>query len=205
LFKAVKKYRILTIALIFFLIINTQYFWESKLGIYAIPLALILFITFVGFGIILFYELYLVLREKFRNKTKFISIGGVSIVFILSFFYPFGVINFQKFEVKDLLIAEREGSANCLTILKLKANNKFVENSFCFGMIEVRGEYSIKGDSIFFSKVKSGRGKDEYYQFAVIERSEFQNDKTLTELKQFKNYNDTLPQFLFITKNELNK
>lgn len=115
-----------------------------------------------------------------------------------------GIFGFGNRGPKDLLIAEREGAANCYTTLKLKADNKFIEESVCFGMSEIRGTYSRKGDSIFFSNIELGRGESEYYQFAVIS-SEFQNEKILGELKRFKNYSDTLPHDLFITKNEFKK
>ena len=121
----------------------------------------------------------------------------------LIFFWPNGIINFEKLEGSDLLIAGREGAANCTTTFKLKANNKFTEKSICFGMSEVRGDYSLKGDSIFFSNVKLGRVEKTYYQFAVIKQSDFQNEKIIGELKRFMNYSDTLPHDLWITKNEL--
>jgi hypothetical protein len=201
----VKNYPTLITAIIFFLILNTLYFWESKLGGYAMALALLLIIVGGVLAISLIYQLYLAIKEKLANRKRLISIVGISAVLILSFFYPYGLINYEKFGAKDVLIAEREGAANCYTTLKLKANNKFIEKSICFGVSEVSGEYSIKGDSIFFSNVRSGRGENEYYQFAVVTRSDFQNQKILGELKRFKNYNDTLPYGLFITKNEFKK
>jgi hypothetical protein len=201
-----KRYSLVIPVVIFFLIINTLYFWESKLGGYAMLLTLLLIITYIILSVSLFYQFYLAIREKFANRSRLIISGIVATVLILSFFYPFGVINYQKFEAKDLLIAGREGVANCNTTLKLKANNNFIEQSVCFGVYEVHGRYSIKGDSIFFSNIQLGRGENEYYQFAVITKSEFQDGgKILGELKRFKNYNDTLPHDLFITKNEFKK
>jgi hypothetical protein len=141
--------------------------------------------------------------ERFKNKRRVIIVGVMAITLSLIFFWPIGVINFEKFEGDNLLIAEREGAANCHTSLKLKANKQFVEKNICFGVSEVRGNYSIKGDSIFFSNVRLGRDVNEYYQFAVIKQSDFQNKKIIGELKRFMNYNDTLPHDLFITKNEL--
>ena len=168
-------------------------------------LGFILIIAFGILGISFLWQLYMAIQERFSNKSRIISIVGVSIVLILSFFYPGGMINFVKFEAKDLLIAQREGAANCNTTLKLKANNKFIEQSICFGATEISGEYSIKGDSIFFSNIHLGRGETEYYQFAIITKIESQNKKILGALKRFKNYSDTLPHELFITKNEFKK
>jgi len=140
--------------------------------------------------------------EKLKKKRRIIIVGVMTTALSLIFFWPNGLINFEKLEGDNLFVAEREGAANCYTTLRLKANKKFVEKNICFGVTEVSGNYSIKGDSIFFSNVRLGRNVSEYYQFAVIKHSDLQNKKIVGELKRFMNYNDTLPQDLFITKNE---
>jgi hypothetical protein len=190
-------------ACILFLTVNTAFFWEGKLGPFAIILSLILVIVYGVLIISLLYQIYLEIREKFKNRQRLISITIVAVVLGLIYFRPDGIINFEKFQGNDLVIAEREGAANCYTTLKLKDNNRFVEKNICFGISEVTGKYSIKGDSIFFSDVQLGRDKSEYYQFAVIKQSAFENKKIIGELKRFMNYSDTLPHELWITKNEL--
>jgi len=195
--KFVKRNIWVIAALIFFLAINTLYFWEVKLGFYAMPMTLILFIIYCVLVIVLFRQVYIAIKEKLKNKKRLISIGIVSIILFLIYFRPYGLIDFEKFEGGDLLVAGREGVANCRTVLKLKLNNKFVEKSICFGVSDVRGNYLIKGDSIFFSNVQLGRGEKSYYQFAVINQS--------NELRRFKDDNDSLPDFLYIAKNELKK
>ena len=188
---------------ILLLIVNTAFFWEGKLGSFAMILSLILVIIYGVLIISLLYQIYLAIREKFKNTQRLISIGIVAVVLVLIYFRPDGIINFEKFQGNDLLIAEREGAANCNTTLKLKESNKFIEKSICFGVSEITGKYSIKGDSIFFSDVQLGRDKSEYYQFAVIKQSASENKKIIGELKRFMNYSDTLPHELWITKNEL--
>ena len=188
---------------ILLLIVNTTFFWEGKLGFFAMVLSLILVIVYGVLIISLLYQIYLAIREKFNCKQRLISISIVAVVLVLIYIRPDGIINFEKFQGNDLLIAEREGAANCYTTLKLKENNKFSEKSICFGVSEITGKYSIKGDSIFFSDVQLGRDKSEYYQFAVIKQSASENKKIIGELKRFMNYSDTLPHELWITKNEL--
>ena len=188
---------------ILLLIVNTTFFWEGKFGSFAMILSLILVIVYGVLIISLLYQIYLAIREKFNCKQRLISISIVAVVLILIYIRPDGIINFEKFQGNDLLIAEREGAANCYTSLKLKENKKFIEKSICFGVSEITGKYSIKGDSIFFSDVQLGRDKSEYYQFAVIKQSASENKKIIGELKRFMNYSDTLPHELWITKNEL--
>lgn len=181
---------------------NTSYVWEGKLELWAFPVFIFLLVFYIVLAIILIYQVYWVTKEGFKNKKRIIIVGVMSLTLGLIFFWPNGIINFDRWEGDDLLIAGREGVANCTTTLKLKANNKFVEKSICFGMSEVRGDYLLKGDSIFFSNVKIGRSAKEYYQFAVITPSDLQNEIIIGELKRFMNYNDTLPHDLFITKNQ---
>lgn len=182
---------------------NTSYLWEGKLGLWAFPIFLFLLLFYIVLGTILIYQIYWIIKEGFKNKKRDIIVGVMSLTLGLILFWPNGIISFNKWEGDDLLIAGREGAANCTTTFKLKANNKFIEKSICFGMSEVRGDYLLKGDSIFFSNVKLGRNEKGYYQFAVITSSGFQNEKIIGELKRFMNYNDTLPHDLFITKKGL--
>ena len=194
---------LLLTAFILLLIVNTAFFWEGKLGSFAMVLSLILVVVYGVLITSLLYQIYLAIQEKFKSTQRLISISIAAVVLVLIYFKPYGIINFEKLQGNDLLIAEREGAANCYTTLKLKENNKFSEKSICFGVSEITGKYSIKGDSIFFSDVQLGRDKSEYYQFAVIKQSASENKKIIGELKRFMNYSDTLPHELWITKNEL--
>ena len=183
---------------------NTSYFWMDKLGLLAIPFSIFLFLLYIFLAVALLYQVYWVINEKLHNRKRNVLVVVMGVALSLVFLWQDGIISFEKYEDKDLFIAEREGAANCYTTLKLKDNNRFIEKNICFGISEVTGKYSIKGDSIFFSDVQLSRDKDEYYQFAVIKQSAFENKKIIGELKRFMNYNDTLPHELWITKNELN-
>ena len=182
---------------------NTSYFWMGKLGLLAIPFSIFLFLLYIFLAVAFLYQIYWVINEKLQNRKRNVLVVVMGVALSLVFLWQGGIINFEQYEDKDLFIAEREGAANCYTTLKLKANNKFVEKNICFGVSETSGKYLIKGDSIFFSNIQLGRGENEYYQFAIIKQSNFQNKKVLGELKRFKNYSDTLPHELFITKNEI--
>ncbi len=110
----------------------------------------------------------------------------------LASFKPNGFINFEKFEGSDILIAQREGAANCTTTFKLKENNKFTEQSVCFGTTEIKGDYKIQNDTIFFENVELGRGEDEFYKFAVIRPSKFNKDNKHFDLVRYKDLKDTI-------------
>ncbi len=198
------KRKALTItAIVFFLIVNTNYFWESKLGYIAFPAFIVLTIVYLVLLAGLIGQIYASIKEKFNNRQRLFNIVLLLAVLGLTFLFPGGLINFEFLEGKDLLIAQREGSANCTTTFKLKQNNKFIERRICFGVTEIKGDYKIKDDTIFFSNVELGRDEDEFYAYAVFKELNSNNKKLLGELVRFKNYSDTTGHELWITKNEL--
>jgi hypothetical protein len=182
--------------------VNTTYYWEGKLGVLAFPAFLILAIVYLGLFVILLRQLYLVIKETFKHKHRLILIGVLTVVLILTFYKPFGLINFDKLEGNDLLLAEREGVANCITTIKLKDDFTFREKNVCFGVSEVKGKYRISNDTIYFDNIKRGKEEDELYKFGVIEKLEYYTENPYA-LVLYKNLQDTIGFKYFITKNEL--
>src|SRR5690606_32139893 len=115
-------------------------------------------------------QVYLLFRERSKNKQQLLSIGIIAIVLTSAFFFPRGIIDFEKFESDSILIAQREGVANCMTTLKLRKDSSFVEREVCFGITKTTGTYKVKGDTIFFEN-NSLRDKQAFYKFAVIKPS----------------------------------
>ena len=201
-----KNKGLLIAVIIFFLIINTTYYWEVKLGFFIFPAFLILVVVHFVFAIILIGQIYFAVKEKLTNKPRLLTIGLLTIVLVLTFIRPYGLIDFDRLQGGDILIAEREGAANCTTTLKLKDNFTFRERSVCFEVSEIVGKYRFQNDTIYFDNVKSGKNKTEYYQFAVIRSpSEYGKSKYIADLMLYKNLDDTLKRYLMITKNELDK
>lgn len=190
--------------IVFFLTVNTTYFWEGKLGLFAMPAFLILVLIYFGLAIALLRQLYFAFKEKFVDKFRLLIVGLVATILCLTFFFPFGVINFDRLSGDDLLVAQREGAANCMTTFKLKDNKTFIEKSVCFGVAEIRGNYKIVHDTIYFENVELGRHKDAFYKFAVIRPSKFNNDNIHFDLVRFKDFGDTTGHVLWIVKNNLN-
>jgi len=191
--------------ILFFLIVNTNYFWEGKLGFFAFPVDFLLVIAYLILGVLLLRQLFFAFKEKFKDKQGLVIIGTLVAVLTMTFLKPNGLINFDKLQGKDLLVAEREGAANCMTTFKLKENNTFIERSVCFGVMEIKGKYVLKGDTIFFKDIGSVRHEKGYYKFAVIQKSDSEKTKYLGDLVMYKSYSDTIKRELWITKNELTK
>jgi hypothetical protein len=190
---------------IFFLLVNTTYYWEGKLGLYAFPTFIFLAILFVGLIIALLRQIYFSLKEKFTKRHRLYLVGLLTIVLSLTVYKPFGLVDFDNLEGGDLLIAEREGAANCMTTLKLKDDLTFRERNVCFGVGEIKGSYHLQNDTIFFDKVQFGRHENEFYEFALVTPSKYNKDGKHFDLTRYKNIKDTVRHELWITKNELFK
>jgi hypothetical protein len=109
------------------------------------------------------------------------------------------MIDFEKIESKNVLIAEREGVAGCSMTFKLKENKKFTAKSVCFGMTETIGSYDIKNDTIYFYDVELGRDENEFYKFAVLKPLKINHFSLLS----FQSKNDTIGHGLKVILNEL--
>lgn len=198
------KYKGLLIAtFIFFLLVNTVYFWEAKLGGYAFFSFFGMILFFIVLAVLLARQILFAAKEKFNDRKRLFTIAIVSFVLLLAIIFPAGLINFDQLEGYDVLVAGREGSANCTTTLKLKENNTFIEKRICFGITEVHGNYQIKNDTIYFEAVKADRDGNEFYSFAVIEPSLFFPNQNRFDIVRYKSINDTTGDILLIAKNEL--
>ena len=194
------KHKALTVtAIIFFLILNTRYYWEPEIGSLSFPAFLLLGLVFIVLAIILIVQTYFAYRENFRARGRLVAIVTLAAVLLAIVIKPAGIIDFNRWEGKDLLVAEQEGGGGCHTILRLKEHGRFKERSVCFGVDEVTGNYTLRNDTIYFDHVKLRRsGKEEYFRFAVINK----NNKRF-DLIRYKDQNDTAGKGLFITRNEL--
>jgi len=203
--KKLKNKGLLITTIIFFLLVNTAYYWEGKLGFFVIPALLILGLIYLALGIALIRQIYFWSKEKFKDKTRLINIGVLTAILTLTFLKPSGLIDFDKLEGENVLVAEREGAADCMTTIKFKDNFTFTERSVCFGITEIRGNYHLQNDTIYFDNVSVGSNEKDFYKFAVIEPSKFNKDGKHFDLIQYKSLEDTSGHELWITKNDLSK
>lgn len=192
---------LLILLLLFFVLINTQYFWEGYTGsalMFIVLLLVIIFFILVG---CLLYLLMRSLREKFSIRRRNITVGMLAVVLTLTIFFPKGFIDFERWEGRNVLVAEREGAANCSTTIKLKEDNKFSIKSICFGIEKESGNYKVSADTIYFNYTHYTKS-DKLYAFGVLKK----DGNTITPhpvIELFTSGSDTLPTFLFIEKNEL--
>jgi hypothetical protein len=187
-------------SVVFFIVINTSYYWEPKLGLLAFPSLALLLLIYMILLVIFLQHIFLIIKEKFANRQRITVNAVLFLVLVLTFFKPNGLIKFDKLSGEDLLVAQREGAANCMTTLKLKDNNKFIETTICFGITEVKGSYKKKGDTIFFNTIDLGRYNSSYYSYAVIKRKDTPNKNMVGEIIKYRSEKDTVGNVLWIIK-----
>jgi hypothetical protein len=139
-------------------------------------------------------------REKLKDRSRLVLISVMLIVLVSTVTKPEGIVDFEKLEGRDLLIAGRTGVASCHIILKLKENNKVLFREVCFGIDSQLGSYSISKDTVKFHFI--GRHSFEY---GIIRISNNSHAKYDGEIALYKNKADTTPMFLAIVKNTLSK
>ena len=174
------------------------------MGIFAMVSFLIMVIFFLFLSVLLFGQVFKVLKEKFKEKRRVYLVAFMAIVLTTSYLYPNGLTSYEMFESESILIAQREGAANCMTTLKLDIENKFIEKNVCFGVTVTKGDFRIINDTIYFENVTHGRKENEFYQYAVI-KDDRKKGKYLGDIVRYKNHSDTIGTPLWITKNELGK
>lgn len=199
-----KNKGILIATSIFFLLVNTTQLWEGLMGIFAMVTFLIMIIFYLVLSVILLGPVLKAIKEKFKERNRVYLIAFMTFVLTASFLFPNGLINYGISESESILIAQREGAANCMTTLKLDINNKFIERNVCFGVTETKGDYRIINDTIYFENVTYGRHENEFYEFAVI-KDDKKKGKYLGDIVRYRNHSDTTGTPLWITKNELKK
>lgn len=194
------KYKTILIStLIFFLLVNTSQLWEGKIGLFAMITLLLLVVYFIALSIVFSIQLYKGFKEKFQLRKRLYVIGLLFFTLTTTLFFPGGMINYELFESKSVLIAQREGAANCMATLKLRENNTFTEKQICFGITEINGEYSRSGDTVFFKTTSPKRQGDEFYEYAIIKNE----NNNLFNLDCYMNSTDSIGTWLTIIKNEL--
>ena len=201
------KNKTLLLTLLFFLIVNTSYYWSAKLGFGAMLAFLILCCAFLALTIELISKLYKASQENFKNTQRDITIVVILVVLATTLFKPFGLINYESFESKNILVAQREGVAGCMTTIKLKENNQYKLKEVCFGNTEFTGKYSIKNDTIYFENLKLGGGYN--YKFALFKPTMLRADEKHSSndkyyfLIAYKNKKDTTGYPFKVVENKM--
>lgn len=157
---------------------------------------------FFRFVVRIYSSVYACFDRSYTNRQRVYVTCWSAFVLITAFVRPTGLIDFDRLEGENIIIAEYEGVANCTTTLKLKKNNKFVLKKICFGTSDVKGTYTQVNDTVFFKDVKYFADEKEwFYDFALIERKEWMlyEKKYLGSVTLYKDRADTLGYALYIT------
>ncbi len=125
-----------------------MYFWQKLPQLWNFGLSMLLFLGVPVLAVILLIQGILLGREKSKNAHRVKKTAVLLVVLVSLLLFPSGIIDFTKFEAPDLLVAQYEGVANCTSTLRLKAGERFVKSSACFGMDEKSGSYKMVGDTI---------------------------------------------------------
>jgi hypothetical protein len=199
-----RLYKLLLISTTFlFLVANTAYFWEAWVDVWGILIYIFGFLVFLTLLICLIGQLAIILDERFKNKKRIYLAIIMAIVLGLTGIKPHGIIDYEKFEGKDVFVARSEGAANCTNTLKLKENHQFYITDICFGVYKNQGIYDIKDDTIKFKFSIANNIKT--YEFGIYKWFNNPNNKTIGKLLLYKCKKDTLPYPMTVYKNELIK
>ena len=164
----------------------------------------VLFLVFIILVISFLFQVKKAFEEKFNNRNRRYLITFMLFVLGVTVWRPFGLVDFEKFEGKDVFVADAEGAANCHSILKLKDNKRFTFTSICFGVNKVKGTYSVTGDTI---KFVSFDRKEQHpkLKFAIVRPTKFFNSKIKSDVLMYFDDNDTVKRPLLVTMNEIIK
>ena len=161
---------VIGIAILFLLLINTIGIWGDNLSFYAMVISAVLVLTFIGLSIIFIIQLYFCIRSKFIDSERNLSTVVLLMVLVSTFIAPLGFINYNNMGSKDILVAHREGVANCSATLRLKENNKFTFNNVCFGTSMTKGEFILIGDTVYFKNVELGRSTKSFFEYGILNK-----------------------------------
>jgi hypothetical protein len=200
----IKNKKLLVVALACFVGVNTYYFWETFLGPLFFPLLFVFLITLLVSFILLFREIFIVIREKFGDRQRIYRLLAVAILLGLILFRPSGLIDFEELEGKSVFYAWHKGVAGCGSKLKLTADHKYYVKEVCFGVEHRSGTYAIANDTIKFTP-SNLNSTNRYYNFGVIKVDTAKaGKKGPAFLHLYRTDKDTLPSSIMqISQNEL--
>ncbi|MBK8627041.1 MAG: hypothetical protein IPN86_16175 [Saprospiraceae bacterium] len=158
--------------IIFFTSWFFKYFIDILLGKFGFFLTLANVLIWIFLSL---YALFLILKYLIADTTSKPKVKILLIIIPLlltTLFYPDGLVNWEKFESKNLIVAAYTGTANCRTYLKIRANNVLKVSSYCFGAEHSWGKYVIKGDTIFFELPKDLGYIRTKGTFGILEKKE---------------------------------
>lgn len=136
-------------AILLFVLVNTRYFWETKVSVLLLPLTLLIAIS--GLIILLLTLRKAILFFRYKEKNNLAILLSLVLLLCLLIKYPEGIIDFRRFESPTTLKAYREGVGGGGDMLYLREDSTFIDRYVMFGIDEQKGRYRIANDTIFFN------------------------------------------------------
>ena len=187
-----KKILIIIISIIYFLLVNTSRLWEKLPGLWDIIIMGVLVAGFIILTIILIVQIVKIFRNRFTQKINIINSVLLTTILTITAIFPFGIIDYNKFEEPNQIIAQYEGVANCTITLKIKYSNRFTQRNICFGADEYYGKYEMVDDTIkLFYNNKSSFGSE--YAYGLIILDSIQSDKRIGHILYYRDSTDENP------------
>lgn len=131
------------------------------------------------------YQVFKFIVSKKKDLQRLLYASLILIICLLSYLNPRGLINWKKFEGKSLMIASREGVANCQTYFELKENYNMKYTSACLGgMNFIHGTYRLSNDTVYMQMEYNApyMAKESY---AILHKSN-EASNSFTHLSLFK-------------------
>jgi hypothetical protein len=180
-----------------------QYFFSFTKGASTFLVFLVgisLWFALIGIAIL---QLIILIFEKPKIYQRLIFVSAILFLNLFSLTKPKGLVNWEKYEGENLLVAERIGTAKCRTKIKLKDGNKFKFENHCFGIDFQFGTYILKGDTLFFALDEVNNFMDKS-SFAILLRGEKDTSKYY-QLLLFENHEKTRSLNFEISEIKMNK
>jgi hypothetical protein len=185
---------LIVLAIIFFVILNTRYYWEGGLGFGFLIVVLVLYLFFAMLVIAFIYYITISILSRSFSKKRILLFVVLFLVIGFTIYKPFGLVNFDKLEGENIFIAHREGAANCMITLKLKESGYFTQRTVCFGVDKISGKFTLKNDTLWFSEVSKEK---DFYKFGTF------NEKIKNTIFLHNSKTDSLPLNMFVEINLL--
>ena len=175
----VKKYGVLIASILLFVAVNTSYFWAGRLGIIQLVAVLVMVGLFVLLVLLAIWQWRLTHKEGYANRALNWRLGLTGLLLGLTAAFPYGLIDYERWESEPLFEAIAVGGGNCTTILELHENGRFRDITYCFGISTYLGRYHISHDTIYFTEVRKPMLGKGYFNYALIKHLNTTDNGTL--------------------------
>ena len=160
----------LFLAIAFYCIWFFQYFLSYIEGANSVIATLLQLCGWIFlFGVACFH-LFKWRRETTKNNKRLFYSILIFIFNLLSLVKPQGLIDWEKYEDENLLVAVYIGVVSCQTTLKLRPNNNFKYINSCFQKDFHFGTYKLINDTLYF-EVDKNLGFMDKSTYAILKKS----------------------------------